>query len=118
MAVDTSADSAGFQSTHPKRDETAGLSCHKQKNSHFNPLIPNGMRPVPYKYETRVPNIFQSTHPKRDETVTEAGDTGDGKFQSTHPKRDETDVAVCFGQLDIVFQSTHPKRDETQAQAA
>ncbi len=76
------------------------------------------MRPVPYKYETRVPNIFQSTHPKRDETVTEAGDTGDGKFQSTHPKRDETDVAVCFGQLDIVFQSTHPKRDETQAQAA
>ena len=130
----TSLTEIGFQSTHPKRDETTDAVGDEIHTSIFQSTHPK--RDETLKARKLIAGArFQSTHPKRDETIASvlcihssfisihSSQAGWDKprrkkmniitlFQSTHPKRDETKISsVIYPQQ--IFQSTHPKRDET-----
>ena len=79
-----------FQSTHPKRDETAAAPSIAGAQNHISIHSSQAGWDVIAKMIFTQAALFQSTHPKRDETFKRIWNSLHLWFQSTHPKRDET----------------------------
>ena len=125
----------GFQSTHPKRDETTGWYADGRRRKYFNPLIPNGMRrricksgTVLLYFNPLIPNgmrplQFPNLHPKYIISIHSSQTGWDWDKDpmvkltiqiSIHSS--QTGWDLLSDEMELMerrFQSTHPKRDET-----
>ena len=96
-----------LQSTLPKRVETYEKYHIAYQNKHFNPLYPNGQRPIITVLAIRL-DILQSTLPKRVETRIRLYPVTYLILQSTLPKRVETNQKLFFVTMHSNFNPLYP----------